>query len=323
MHEDIQWFIGFIAIIVILWFSAHRLASAPQSPSASTTPKEARQTNASPPSGAPAQRPPANPQNQSPLPYSYYNGQNGAGSYPPAAGQSGRAEAPAPDPNASPLRGKLVVSSVSRGASSSSAGEYAVIRASANNRAPVVISGLILHGAFSRLSATIPKAWKLPFPGSQGDGEEAALGPGEVAYLLSGRSPNGMSFELNRCTGYFEQALDFSPALPIECPAPRDEPLPLPPNQLSDRCYDYLSTLPACRVPGPVPLYLSGDGSCQAHIQNNINYDRCVEYHKNEPGFFRGDWRIYFNRDSKLFRDRRDIAELLDENGKVIDAYGF
>ena len=174
------------------------------------------------------------------------------------------------------------------------------------------------------------RGWTLYFPGTAGGTEVISLRPGGRAYLLSGRSPLGAmpfpnqgSFQLNRCTGYFEQGLDFYPRLPLACPQAADDPLPLPPNELSDDCYDYLRTLKRCVVPSFIPEKLRTDGSCQAHVFSKINYNQCITYYKDGPSFYSGEWRVYLGRTTKLWRDRREIVELLDSDGKLIDSQDY
>jgi hypothetical protein len=68
---------------------------------------------------------------------------------------------------------------------------------------------------------------------------------------------------------------------------------------------------------------LSGDGNCQAHVFKNISYSKCVEYHKNEPDFFKGEWHMYFGRSSKLWRDRNEVVSLYDAQGRLIDQKSY
>lgn len=230
------------------------------------------------------------------------------------------------DRNASPLREKLSIASVRHGSGTgvnAAQNEYLVLQAARRNTAPIAITGLTVQSAVTHISAEVPKAWKLPFPGASGDGEPITLAPGAVAYLITGHSGNGTSFQLNACTGYLAQTKIFSPAIPRQCPRARDEPLPLPPNHLSDTCLDYIAALPACTVPSSIPVRLQSDGSCQAHIFNRINYDTCVSLHKDEPNFYRNDWRLYLGRAGALWRERRETIELLDPEGRLIDSYSY
>ena len=226
---------------------------------------------------------------------------------------------PAPlDPSVSYLSGKLFITSVRRDVRAGQ--EYVVVQASSKNTYDIPITGLMLKSKVTTLEGKIPKGWSFPSPTNQGEGEVVMLRPGERAYVISGRSPNGQSFQQNTCTGYFEQGMNFTPPLPLQCPRPIDEPRPTAPNTLSDTCLDYLKQLPRCQVPPfTVPTKLRADGNCQAFLFNKINYNQCVTNHRNERGFFKGEWHLYLNRNTRLWESKREIIELLDENGRVVD----
>ncbi|KKW11401.1 MAG: hypothetical protein UY50_C0014G0020, partial [Parcubacteria group bacterium GW2011_GWA2_49_9] len=76
-----------------------------------------------------------------------------------------------------------------------------------------------------------------------------------------------------------------------------------------------------CTAPSPkVPTNLVSDGNCQAHLFNRINYNQCVTDNKDRAGFFRNEWRIYLGRSSKLWRDKTELVELVDDAGRLIDS---
>ena len=306
--DDMKWFFGFILIIGMLWISSRFKKDAPEPEALPSSPVPA----VTAPTGSPTA-----PQQ--------------SGNNPPAGTIISQSTAPVPDPNLSPLKGKLFIYSAQLYGPVEQ--EYILIQASSANTDSIPLTGLSVRSGETFNSQTISKGLSLMYPGSVSEGETIMLRPGGYAYLLSGRSPiplttgpitNSGGFQPNKCTGYFEQGLDFYPALSIECPSPTSEPLPQAPNRLSDACYDYMASLPRCTLPpGTIPSYLLADGNCQAHLFNKINYGQCVAYHKNEPDFFKNEWRIYFGRGSKLWRDRRETVELLDVNGKVIDRKSY
>ena len=280
MHEDVQWFIGLIILIAILWWSGGgALKNMTRGYVART-----RTTLVQKPRPAPVI-------SQAPI-----------------------------DLNLSPFRGKITIVSVSRASDPNR--EFVTLRAVKENTAPISLFGLTLGSAVAGTSYTLPLAWILPFPGSGPGLETAALAPGASAYIISGRSPTGFSFETNLCTGYFATKVSFSPPLVRSCPSPTREPLPQPPNQLSDKCYDFLKSVPSCFIP-QIPIGFASDGSCQAHIVKNLNYDACVRLHKNEPKFFRGAWHLYLNTSSRLWREKRETLELLDQDGRIISTYSY
>lgn len=300
---------AFLLVVAVLWLGGITKSAKHPASVATTTPAATR-TVSSPPKSA---------TKQSPAPKT-------APRTAPAQPVSGNviADITLPEPltnsNISPLRGKLRIVSVRRGSTAKQ--EYVTIQASSQNKTAINITGLTIRSGVSLQGHKIPKAWTLPFPTYTGSGEEEVmLRPGARAHLISGYSPNGQSFQLNKCTGYFEQGMNFVPSLPLRCPRPVDDPLPLPPNTLSDSCYDYLKTLGRCKVPpSTVPTRLRSDGSCQAHIFSKINYNQCVIYYRNERDFLHGEWHLYLNRTTKLWRSAREVVQLLDENGKLIDA---
>ena len=275
MNEDIQWFIGVLVVLALLWWGGRSaLQNATPNSLSSTAPSSQTATQSS--------------------------------------GQSPAAE--------TKRQNTLTIEGLNR--SSDPDSEYIVIRAPQENTTLITLTGLSLRSAGNGNEVRIPSAWKLPFPGASGDGEEVRLAPGEVAYIISGHSPNGMSFEANLCTGYLTSGLNFTPSLSRDCPSVARGPLPQPPNHLSDACLDFLDEIPSCTTP-EIPLSLSGDGSCQAYIVKNTNYNACVSLHKNEAGFYRGAWYLYLNRGSSFWKSRRESAELHDQNGRLIDAVSF
>ncbi len=269
MNEDIQWFLGVLAVLALLWWGG----------------RGALQNTATPNTSTPS----------------------------PISSQTKTAEV-VKVPN------KLVIAGLYR--SSDPNTEYLALRAARENTAPVVLTGLTLRSAGNGNETRIPTAWKLPFPGASGDGAEVLLAPGEVAYIISGHPPIGLSFKDNICMGYLTSGMNSSPSPSRECPSVARGPLPQAPDHLSDACLDFLDQIPLCTMP-QIPLSLSGDGSCQAYIVKNANYNSCVSLHKNEAGFYRGAWYLYLNRSSSFWKSRRESAELRDPQGRLIDAYTY
>ncbi|MDO8593940.1 MAG: hypothetical protein Q7R93_00280 [bacterium] len=312
--DDVKWFIGLIVLMGILWLGA-RMQKGEVAPAATSTAPSTQGSQTL----LPGQR---NPAVRDDVPLSPQNG-----------GRQGTVTSQTPivptNPNLSPLSGRLGIVSINQ--STAVDQEYVVIQASPENTGSVPITGLTIQSVVSFNKQSIPRGWTLIFPPTMtGGGDLVSLKPGERAYLISGHSPFGgsagfpgiqNSFQLNLCTGYFEQGTSFSPGLPLQCPRPTDDPLPLPPNALSDDCYDYLSSIPTCMVPSPIPVYL--DGSCQAHVTSRINYGQCVKYYKDSPDFYQGEWHLYLGRSTPMWRDRKEAIQLVDANGKIISSYTY
>ena len=308
--DDIKWFLGILVAIGILWIGGHNKTLRSPSLIATSTPKTQTTVSNKRPNAVskPTEKTPAS---------------STAGKIIPNTGIPASSKQ-----DMSLLHGKLSIASVSRGTVDK---EYVLIQASSRNTESITITGLTIGSGVSLNKQSIGRGWPLYFRSTTEGAEEMRLRPGGRAYLVSGRSPLGSgaypnqgSFQLNRCTGYFEQGLNFSPSLPLNCPQAAEEPLPPPPNALSEDCYDYLKTLRRCVVPSSVPDRFKTDGSCQAQVFNKLNYNQCVAYHKDETNFFTGEWRVYLGRTSDLWTDsRREIVELRDEDGKLIDARSF
>jgi len=191
--------------------------------------------------------------------------------------------------------------------------QYLEIIASSQNGKPIDITGLALAGK-NGFNIKIGQATYLPYSAQVNPQEDIFLKPGEKAYVITGESPIGASFRLNKCTGYFSQFQTFYPDLLQDCPRPINENLP---SGLNDDCLDYLERLPVCRMQISVPPGLQN--ACQTYINEKINYNACVETHKNDSDFYKPEWRIYLNRKEPLWKSQRETIILQDQNGGIID----
>jgi hypothetical protein len=191
--------------------------------------------------------------------------------------------------------------------------EYLEIKVSSQNDKPLRLTGWILVGK-QGLDIKIGQGAYLVYSAQVNPQQDIFLQPGEKAVIVTGESPIGTSFRLNKCTGYFEQFQDFEPSLPKDCPEPEDENLP---SNLNDQCLDELERLPRCEMLISIPWELSIP--CQNYINDKINYKTCVEAHKNDADFYKPDWRIYLGRNEELWKNKRETIILKDENGKIID----
>jgi len=149
------------------------------------------------------------------------------------------------------------------------------------------------------------------------------LGPYMEAIVVSGRSPIEDSFLETECTGYLDEHDSFTPSLSNSCPDPLDELA----NQYGgntrsyDQCYDYVSSLPSCRVDddndSDVP------NSCRTFVDSRLSYSGCVSSHRNDADFYGDTWRVYLDSTRELWRTGGDTIELLDASGKVVDVYSY
>jgi hypothetical protein len=191
--------------------------------------------------------------------------------------------------------------------------QFVEIKASSQNNSPIRITGWSLKGK-NGLDIKIGQGAYLPYSAQVNPQQDIFLKKGEAAVIVTGESPIGTNFRLNKCTGYFSQFQIFYPDLPQDCPQPIDENLP---SGLNDQCLDYLERLPICEMKISVPPGLSND--CQTYINDKVNYKTCVEIHKNDSDFYQPEWRIYLGRKEALWKNKRETIILQDQDKKIID----
>ncbi|TSC66903.1 MAG: hypothetical protein G01um101472_600 [Parcubacteria group bacterium Gr01-1014_72] len=234
---------------------------------------------------------------------------------------TGRQEETALTSQFSKLRGKIIIESVQSGSRTDASDEYIVLSASLENTDRVPITGLVLRSVPTGKGATIGSGISLPTPGQASGAEPVYLGPGERVLVTTGRSPNGLSFRLNKCTGYFEQFQNFTPGLPANCPHPSREKLPEPPNNLDDACLEFLENMNYCQV--VVEFQQPISDTCHLYLGREISYNKCLEKHRSDKDFFSGEWRLFLARDAGLWKNSRETIRLLDQNGKIVDEYTY
>ncbi|MCK6462804.1 MAG: hypothetical protein L6Q29_03245 [Candidatus Pacebacteria bacterium] len=196
--------------------------------------------------------------------------------------------------------------------------EFIEIRAPRKNKNPYRLTGLAVEGR-NGLEITIGKGAKFFFADVIAQPEEDIfLLPGEKAVVLTGRSQLGVSFQLTKCTGYFEQHRDFTPKLPLNCPLPREENLP---SNLNDDCLDFIDGLPRCKTVASVPPDLSS--FCNAYVNEKINYKTCSEVHKSDSDYYKPEWRVFLGRDLEMWKNSRETITLKDSRGKLIDSISY
>lgn len=202
--------------------------------------------------------------------------------------------------------------------------EYIEIRANRSNTTPVPITGWRVASIISGRSYAIGDGTRLPYSGVISPEGPIFLNPNDKAYIATGRSPIGISFRTNICTGYFEQFQDFSPTLRRECPRPKDE-LIITANIIQtfeNECIDFIGRLPRCEMPiNALPPRFRPE--CIEFITTRINYTGCVDNHRNDADFFKSEWRIFLGRDKEIWREKRETIRLLDARGLVVDTFTY
>jgi hypothetical protein len=197
--------------------------------------------------------------------------------------------------------------------------EYLTLQVIGTPAQPIDITGWTLTSTSTGNTVQIPKAAKLYFANSPNSDTDVYLTAGDIAYVSTGYSPNGESFEVNKCSGYLGQFQTYVPSLNYNCPLPRSEntsSIPRSPN--NDACLDYIQYFPQCRIQTDT-LPLNWSYECTNFIYSKINYPSCVDTHKNDSDFYQHEWRIYLKRSDPLWKSQRESIILYDKAGKIVD----
>jgi len=198
--------------------------------------------------------------------------------------------------------------------------EYIEIKASNTNNNPVYITNWTLKNSVGEI-ATIGEASKLPYSGKINTEEPLFLSKGERVIITTGRSPLGVSFQVNKCSGYLEQFQNFYPPLPSSCPSAVND-MQSTGQQPEQECVSYVSTLPSCNIYiNETPSNLSS--SCKSYIQNQINYNSCVETHENDNDFYKPEWRIYLGKNNEFWDNVSDLVRLYDQSGSLVGSSSY
>ncbi len=214
----------------------------------------------------------------------------------------------------------LVSLNISRGADASH--EYAILRVASGAKANILVTGWKIASLSSGASVTIPKGTQLYFTDSQNVENNIVLGPGQTAYVSTGLSPNGTSFQINKCSGYLTQFGNYVPGINASCPLARNEDLSKIPKYVSnDKCFDYIDSYPSCKVQTD-PLPVTWSPECKNFIMN-LSYSSCIAGHKNDKDFYQPEWRIYLKRSQTLWKTEREHIVLYDLNGKIVDEVSY
>lgn len=224
----------------------------------------------------------------------------------------------------SPYRGIVSMSHYVSGASSANpANEYIEITTSQNAGAPVDISGWRISSDASGNAITIPKGTEVPTSGTVNASQDIILTPGTRAIIISGQSPIGASFRENKCIGYFSTFQKFYPSLPQNCPVPSDELASFyGAGYIRDSvCIEYVKKLPRCQIAISPPPGTSS--ACQNFLVKYMNYNGCVNAHRNNSDFMGNTWRIYLGRSNSMWRTKNELIKLTDINGKTVDAFSY
>lgn len=201
--------------------------------------------------------------------------------------------------------------------------EYVEIKADKKNKNSVKITGWKLKGKIG-LDIEIGQGTSYYYSDSASQPQEDIyLKPGERAIIVTGASPVGTSFKLNKCIGYIEKFHEFTPELNTKCPLLKDEELP---SGLSnnDQCLDYIDRISSCETIVSIPYKDSSlTPSCQDYVTQNANYKTCLEKHKDDADFYLPEWRIYLGRSEEMWKKKRETITLYDDKNNIVDSKSY
>jgi hypothetical protein len=197
--------------------------------------------------------------------------------------------------------------------------EYMEIDANSSNAGPINITGWKLMSTSTGQTIIIPQSTGLYQSNTSNYNENVILSPGERVYLISGRSSIYYGFHANICSGYLNQFNTFTPGLYTSCPAARDENLTsIPRTANNNNCFDLIDSIGSCQT-YTQSLNNSYSSQCQQFIETKLNYQSCVDTHKNDSNFYSPKvWYVYLNRDQSIWQPRRDTVILYDQSGKEV-----
>lgn len=226
-------------------------------------------------------------------------------------------------PNTSNASGGVTLSHDTSGATNSDPDqEYIIINVSGGLKESVSTAGWKLASRSNGDSTAFPQGAEIPRSGRINALAAIVLHPGDQAIVTTGRSPVGLSFRENACTGYFEEHQDFHPALTQNCPTASQEFARFfEGSDNDDACISALRSIPYCGTETSSASRVSA--SCSTFIDDRINYNGCVDAHAKDPGFLGTTWRIFLGYRSELWARSRETITLLDAQGKVIDSLSY
>lgn len=227
----------------------------------------------------------------------------------------------------SPYEGLVHISRSSGTRSPFAKHEYITIEARSGNDVDVLVTGWKLESRVTKAYGFIGKGVSVPVLGSTQNVEEPIwLAPGERAVITTGRSPIGISFKENICSGYLEQYQDFTPSISRSCPTPRNEIEEVGIERYDDECYDYVRRLPRCKIITDIPEEDEEPeltSSCRLFVEERLTHNGCTNAHRLDRDFDKGVWRVFLGSYAELWREDRDIIRLLDQNGKTVDLISY
>jgi len=149
---------------------------------------------------------------------------------------------------------------------------------------------------------------------------QITLKPNEELVAMSGNSPSGGNFLVNKCSGYLDDG-DFNPSLDNDCPWPSSSDY----SHFIEYCRDFIGGLDRCETADYAGnIDVSGNSECTSYLNQTFNYSSCYSAYHLDPDFYGDEWRIFFNYTSRdIFSNLSDTVILYDSNGLKVDEYYY
>lgn len=204
--------------------------------------------------------------------------------------------------------------------SSDERNEYVVISLSLQADEPVSTAGWKLVSTRTGATVPFPQGTELARSGNVNVLSAIILRPGDQAIVTSGRSPVGVSFRENLCTGYLEEHQTFFPSLSKECPSAYQEYRHFSSDN-DEECGSYLRSFGQCVT--ETSSNNNAPNDCEDFADEYINYNGCANAHKNDNGFYSPSWRIFLGARDELWAQSRETVLLIDASGNTIDSLSY
>jgi hypothetical protein len=222
----------------------------------------------------------------------------------------------------SPYYGKLKISNVSYGGYNNKSQYEKLSISNQNADGQVDITGWRIVANRSNLAFVIPTGANILDPRSISAYDRISLRKGGSAEIYVGkRSPVGVNFQENSCTGYMSNLFEGYDSLSGSgsCPLPDRSEF----ERYSIECRTYLRGISSCRIPQLEYYRFANDPDCRDFVIKNYNYQACVSRARGKAEFYSGKWKIYLNRGDGIMDDLNDTILLYDSQGLLVDRYKY
>ena len=205
--------------------------------------------------------------------------------------------------------------------------EYIEIRALETNAQPINISNWSLQSMVSDEWISLPQGAPLYALGEVNEIQDVYLTPGESAVIATRQSPVGISFRVNRCSGFLNDTQTFEPKIKTACMKPTDILPPTAENikKYGSSCISFVEQQKKCS-------YTTSESrgvdeltqECRDFIQPRLTYSHCIDIHAGDADFYdKQEWRLFLNQDYALWRENYEIIRLLDEKHRTVDVITY